>query len=107
MANRGKFAYIAGFITIGWIASAALIGFFLLLAHFVKSTAATVNLVLVIVYSCLFGVLGSQVYTWKGRRDGWPPADTRARRPTRKQDGKIRNVGNTDDDEAGWKRSQH
>ena len=105
MANRRKLTYVAGFIAIGWIASAALIGFFLLLAHFVKSTTAGVTLFLVILYSCLFGLLGWQVYTWKGRRDGWPSADKRERRLA-SQRGRIKEANNADDHESGWQRSQ-
>ena len=55
-----------------WIATAVLIWIFLLLAHFLKSTTAFITLFLVVLYSSLFGLLGWQVYIWKGRRDGWP-----------------------------------
>lgn len=103
MANRRKLAYIAGFIAIGWIASAALIGFFLLLAHFVKSTSAGITLFLVILYSCLFGLLGWQVYAWKGRQDGWPSrkqSDRVWRRADKKRTNELEDAENTN---SGWK----
>jgi len=48
------------------------IGIVIGLAHLLKSTAAVLALLLVAVYSCLFGVLGCQEYTRKRHRDGWP-----------------------------------
>lgn len=106
MANRRKLTYVAVVVAIGWIGSAALIGFFLFLAHFVKSTTAGVALFLVILYSCVFGLLGWQVYTWKGRRDGWPSTDERERRLARKQGRRTKDANNAGDDESGRKRPQ-
>jgi hypothetical protein len=104
MPNKTRLTYIAGFIAVGWIASAVLIGFFLVLAHFVKSSTAGITVFLVVLYSCLFGLLGWQVQMWKGRRDGWPAADTRDRRRARLTHTARKYRDNTED-ESGWKRS--
>lgn len=106
MANRRKLTYVAVFIAICWAGWAALIGIFNVLAHFLKSSAAAVTLFLVILYSCLFGLLGWLVYTWKGRRDGWPSADKRERRLARNQGRWAKDANSAGDDESGWKRPQ-
>lgn len=104
MANRRKVWYIAGFIAICWTAWAGLIGIFNVLAHFLKSSTAAVTLFLVILYSFLFGVFGWLVYTWKGRRDGWPAADTRGRRRAKDRAAKVKASDNAEGDQCGWKR---
>ena len=103
MANRSKLVYIAGFVGICWIGSAGLIGIFLGIAHFLKSSAAVITLFLVMFYSCLFGLLGWQVYTWKGRRDGWPSATPRRRGRARVLGTRKKDSDNAEDAESGWK----
>jgi len=103
MGDRRKFAYIAGFIGFCWIATTALIAIFIALAHFLKSTSATITLFLVLLYSCLFGLLGWQVYRWKGRRDGWPsgkPCDRVWKRADKK---KINEPEDAKKTGSGWK----
>ncbi len=74
MVNRRKIAYIAGVAVLCWVAIGVLIGIFLGLAHLLNNTTATIIVFQLIVYSALFGFLGTQLYKWKGKRDGWPPA---------------------------------
>lgn len=105
MANKRKLAFIVGSIAVCWIGWAALVGIFAAVAHLLKSTTAGITFFLVTLYSSLFGLLGWQVYTWKGRRDGWPRADARERRTARIQAGRKKDADKTDDGEAGWKRS--
>src|SRR3954451_8628912 len=99
MANRRKLAFIAGSIAVCWISWAALVGIFAALAHLLKNTTAVITVVLAVIYSCLFGLLGWQVYTLKGCRDGWPSANTRQRRNRRLHDTRKQHS-----DESGWKR---
>ena len=105
MADKRKLAFIAGSIAVCWIAWAALAGIFAVLAHLLKSTAAVVTVFLAVVYSSLFGLLGWQVYTWKGRRDGWPRANARERRRARMQGSRKKHAEKAEDGEAGWRRS--
>jgi hypothetical protein len=103
MANRGRIAYLVRFIVLCWIATGAVIGFFAALAHFVKSATALIIVFLVALYSCFFGVLGWQIYAWKGKGDGWP-SGKRGDRDWRHVQGKKNNKAEkTDDDEPGWK----
>ena len=106
MANRRKLAFIAASIAICWIAWGALVGIFVVLAHFLKSTTAVITVMLAVFYSCLFGLLGWQVYAWKGRRDGWPRASARERRPGRTLGTRKKGVDNAEDAESGWKRPE-
>jgi hypothetical protein len=103
MANNRKFAFIAVFIAVCWIAWGTLVGIFAALAHLLKSTTSVISLFLAVIYSCLFGVLGWQVYKWRGRRDGWPSAKRGNRRRARLQDKKEDTPEETEDAESGWK----
>jgi len=86
MAARRKITYVVGFVALCWIAIAAVGGVFIALAHRLKSTTATIIVFQVVIYSCLLGVLGSQLYKSKGARDecrsrndggrGWGNKDT-------------------------------
>jgi predicted membrane channel-forming protein YqfA (hemolysin III family) len=71
MANRRKLTYIVGFIVLCWVGIAVLIGIFMSLAHVLKNTTATIIVFQLVIYSCIFGVLGSLLYKWKRERDGW------------------------------------
>ena len=103
MANRRKLTYLAGFIALCWIATAALIGIFVVLVYFLKSTTALIVLFLVVLYSCLFGLLGWQVYTWKGRRDGWASSKRNDRGWGRSDTKRSNESDEAEDIEAGWK----
>ena len=100
MANKRKLAFIAASIAVCWIAWAALVGIFAAGAHLLKNTTAVITVFIAVIYSCLFGLLGWQLYTSKGRRDGWPSANTRQRRPARMQGTRKQET----DDKSGWKR---
>jgi hypothetical protein len=88
----------------GW-PGGALVGVFHVLAHFLKSSTAAVSLFFVILYSCLFGMLGWLVYTLKGRRDGWPSVSARDRRRAKLPSATKKHSENAADDESGWHRS--
>ena len=105
MANKRKLAFIAGSLAVCWIAWAALAGIVAVLAHLLKSTAAVVTVFLAVIYSSLFGLLGWQVYIWKGRRDGWPRANPRERRRARVQGNRKKDAEKAEDAESGWKPS--
>ncbi len=62
-----------------WAAIAAVIGIFVGLAHLLNSALATVVVFQLILLSCLFGFLGSQIYKRKDERDGWRRADMEGR----------------------------
>lgn len=74
MANRRKLIYIARFVVLCWIAIAAFVGIVLGLAHLVKNNTVLLIMFLVAILSSLFGVLGSQVYMARSKRDEWPQA---------------------------------
>ena len=101
--NRRKLAYIAGFIALCWIATAALIGIFVALAHLLKSTSATITLFLAVLYSCFFGLLGWQLYKWKGRRDGWPSGKQSDRHWRSADKKRTDEPEDAEDTGSGWK----
>ena len=104
MANRRKLSYIAGVVVLCWIGIAALIGILVGLAHVLNDTTATIIVFQLIVYSALFGFLGAQLYKWKGKPDGWPPAESNDRiwgGVHREKDCEPAKAG---DAGSGWKR---
>ncbi|MFL6446967.1 MAG: hypothetical protein ACJ746_04685 [Bryobacteraceae bacterium] len=105
MASKSRLAFIAAFVAICWITWAALVGIFTALAHFLGSTTAAVTTFLAVFYSCLFGLVGWQVHTWKGRRDGWPSANRCERRSARPTTTREKQDNDPEAAESGWKRS--
>jgi hypothetical protein len=103
MANRRKLAYIAGVIVLCWLVIGALIGIFLGLAHLLSNTTATIIVFQLIIYSALFGFLGTQLYQWKGKRDGWPSGKSSGRGWGRVHGENQREPGKAKDRGSGWK----
>ena len=106
VANKRKLVYIAGFVAICWIVFAAMVGLVLALAHVLKSTNNGVTLFLILLYSCLFGVLGWQVYGFRRRPDGWPSVRARGRSRKRTPGTTIeKDESAAGEGQSGWKRS--
>jgi len=80
-----------------------LIGIFIGLAHLLKNTTATIIVFQLVIYSCLFGLLGSQLYKWKGERDGWRPGKRSDRGWGRIDKKPTNDVDESEDTNTGWK----
>jgi hypothetical protein len=70
IAQKAK--YIARFIVVCWIGIGIVVGIVFGIVHLLRNhEAIAVITVLVLVYSGMFGVLGSQQYKWKCDRQKW------------------------------------
>jgi len=104
MANIRKLRYVAGVVVLCWVVIGALIGIFLGLAHLLNNTTATIIVFQLIIYSALFGFLGTQLYKWKGKRDGWPTGKSSDRSWRRVHGEEARRPGRAEEDGgSGWK----
>jgi hypothetical protein len=71
MVVSRKLSYVVRYVALGWIVLAAVIGIIVGLAHILKNTMATIMVSQLLIYSCLFGFLGWQLYKSKSERAGW------------------------------------